>query len=74
MATVSLTIPDDKLPDLIDAMCDAHHWRDATLDGPRSAFAKTALLRHLQNVYRTWMEKKATEAATTGLDTSITVT
>lgn len=52
MAQITLTIPDDRLADLVSALCDAEGL-------PRSnANAKAALMAHLRRVY---VSKRAAE-------------
>jgi hypothetical protein len=65
---LTIDIPDDKAADLVDAMCSAHGWRNVELDGPRAAFAKAALVTHLRNVYRAYMQKKRAELANDGVN------
>lgn len=47
MASISLTIPDDQLDRVVDALCLAGHWSPA-LGVSRNAFAKQEVARLLR--------------------------
>lgn len=49
MATMTITIPDDKATRVINALCAAGDYNPDT-DGPKAAFAKTMVIRWMKNM------------------------
>ena len=62
MATVILTIPDDQIDRVVDALCAINGWTD-TLGVTRAAFAKACLIRDLTATVQNWERREAEEAA-----------
>lgn len=51
MASMTITIPDEFLPDLVDALCARYGWRSVQEDGAKSDFAKAQIKTMLKEVY-----------------------
>ena len=50
MATISFTIPDDKIDDLVNAL--AIHFRYKESDGNKAAFVKSKIAWTIRTIYR----------------------
>jgi len=54
---LTIEIPDDKVDDVIDAMCEHYAFDGVEKDKP--AFAKAQLLEHIRQIYKTNKADKA---------------
>jgi hypothetical protein len=62
MATISITIPDNNLNDVIDAICDAYGWTaDSGLT--KAKFAKRVVADFVKEIYRSQVGTKAADSA-----------
>jgi hypothetical protein len=65
MAKITIDIPDNQVGRVVNAFCAAYGY-DPDTDGPRNAFAKAALIRHIKrtvaNVERATAEQAARDA------------
>jgi hypothetical protein len=72
MATMSLTIPDAKLPNVLEAFADRHSYTTNALNGETKAqFAKRMVAAHIELVYVTYMGKLAQVSAISAEGTGI---
>lgn len=81
MATLTMTIPDEVLPDLIDALAIPNGWTSTQASGPKGDFAKAVIRAWLRTQVREWrvnqarVDAAAAEAATVDAATEpVTVT
>ena len=72
MATISITIPDGKLVEVRDAICETYHYSavivdDAGLTIPnpetKTQFAKRMVARFVHEIYQAWKVKQAVAVA-----------
>ena len=70
MADITITIPDEVLTEVVDALCTVGDWKAS--DGNRSLFAKQVLIRYVKRV--TVNARKALDgnAATAAADVDAT--
>lgn len=62
MATISITIPDNNLNDVIDALCDAYGY--SVQSGlTKAKFAKRVIADFVKEIYRSQVGAKAADAA-----------
>ena len=70
MATITINIPDDKITEVRDALCDAYGY--TTESGlTRAQFAKRVVADFVKEVYRAQMGTKAADAARANAETAI---
>lgn len=63
MATITINIPDDQMPRVIDGLCKAGGWRSVELDGARGAFAKKMVVDYVRDTVKAVERATAVEAA-----------
>jgi hypothetical protein len=50
MASISITIPDNKVNDVLDAFATTFGWRSSQLDGTKAEFAKRMLMNYIREI------------------------
>lgn len=60
MADITLTFADEKIGEIRRAYAAATGWRDQELDGPRPAYVKRMIRKHIRDTVRQF---RAAEAA-----------
>lgn len=65
MADITITIPDQHIPRVVAAFAAEYGW--TAEDGPKGAFAKAALIRHVRQVTRRYEAQAAAQAAMLGV-------
>jgi hypothetical protein len=70
MATISITIPDDKAAEVRDALCDTYGY--STESGlTKAQFSKKVVADFVKEVYRVYMGAKAAESARINAESAI---
>jgi hypothetical protein len=72
MAQITITIPDDKIADVRDALCEAYGY-SAESGLTKAQFAKKVVADFVKDVYRVSAGTKAAEAARLNAETAIKV-
>jgi hypothetical protein len=62
MATISITIPDNNINDVVDALCDAYGY-SAESGLTKAKFAKRVVADFVKEIYRSQVGAKAADAA-----------
>jgi hypothetical protein len=62
MATITVNIPDDKITEVKDAICEAYGWT-AESGMTKAQFAKRVVADFVKEIYRSQVGTKAAEAA-----------
>ena len=63
MATITITIADEHMPRVVDALCIVGGWRSVELDGARGAFAKKVVMDYVRSTTREVEHQTALAAA-----------
>jgi hypothetical protein len=71
VASFTVTIPDDKLADLVSALC-ARYGYSAEFGVTRSVFARDQIRVHLVDTYKQWKAAQALTAAAVQSETAAT--
>lgn len=62
MATITITIPDDKAADIRDALCLQYGWTQAS-ELTKTQFSKKVVADFVKGVYQNYVIDQAAEAA-----------
>jgi hypothetical protein len=62
MATITVNIPDDKITEVKDAICEAYGWT-AEIGMTKAQFAKRVVADFVKEIYRSQVGAKAADAA-----------
>lgn len=73
MATITITIPDDAVPDVVEAFAQTHRWRSVEEDGPRNAFPRKIIIQNIRNLVRTYRLEQAAATARTQAESTADV-
>lgn len=67
MADITITIPDDKVPRVLNAFAGTFEWTDVATSGTKAAFAKQKLIEYIRDVtigYEQAQQEATVRAAT----------
>ena len=59
MASMTIQIPDDVMPDVVEALAERGGYVDEDTHGPKGAFAKGQVVDFIKTVTRHWSAKEA---------------
>lgn len=76
MATISINIPDEHMPRVINALCKVGGWRSVELDGAKGAYAKKMVVDYVRETVKGVEQQTAIEVAMATVEdvTAINVT
>ncbi len=72
MATIVITIPDERMSRVVDALAARGRWRSVDLDGNRGVFAKGVVLDYVRTIVRDHEGLTAGNAARSAAETLAT--